>query len=317
MPSAKTEIVVAAAHVDAGAAEFDFVVDQSRKTAGVRCGNHALDREMGAVDAEFEVLQRGALGRQNMHVDTEDIAEHGERIADATLAIQREACWQRVEDGTVLTQRLLAGDGKHLAQVVGIDFLATEIDGRGVDVALQATGRDVDDQALDGEAGHALGRIDGETDHTFGGIEIGDDAVLHAAGFLVADADDLDIVRAARKNLALGARRQPADHADDLGGADVEDRNDVSPLRGKRLQARQAEMGRTENAHVRFAAFFRSFALCSTALLRRSSALPSIEPSCGLQDADRRLRCRAPEAARSHRAKPACPWRAARCVPAA
>ena len=121
----------------------------------------------------------------------------------------------------------------------------------------------------------SLVRIDGETDNALGGIEIGDDAVLHAAGFLVADADDFDIVRAARQDLALGARRQPADHADDLGGADVEDRDDMSPLGRKRLQARQAEMGRTENAHVRFAAFFRSFALCSTALLRRSSA-PSV-----------------------------------------
>ncbi len=67
------------------------------------------------------------------------------------------------------------------------------------------------------------------------------DAGLDAARTLVADADDLDVVRAAGQDLAFLARRQPADHADDLRRADIQHRNDMRPLRRKRLQARQAK----------------------------------------------------------------------------
>ena len=153
---------------------------------------------------------------------------------------------QRMQHGAILAQRLLAGGGQHFLQVVRLDFLAAEIDGRGIDVAAETAGRNVDDQAVDREAGHALGGIDGKADDAFERVEIGDHAGLDAARTLVADADDLDIVRAARQNLAFLARRQPADHADDLRRADIEHGNDMRPLRGKRLQARQTEMGRTE-----------------------------------------------------------------------
>ncbi|MCY1510604.1 hypothetical protein D9M68_449860 [compost metagenome] len=81
----------AAAHVDRGTAELDFVVDERCKTASIGGRHHALDREVSAVDAEFQVLERCTLGRQHMHVDAENVAEHGERITDAAFAIEREA----------------------------------------------------------------------------------------------------------------------------------------------------------------------------------------------------------------------------------
>jgi hypothetical protein len=51
----------------------------------------------------------------------------------------------------VLAQRLLAGCRQNLLQIVEFDFLAAEIDRRGVDVAAEAAGRQIDDQALDGQ----------------------------------------------------------------------------------------------------------------------------------------------------------------------
>ncbi|MCY1510605.1 hypothetical protein D9M68_449870 [compost metagenome] len=126
-----------------------------------------------------------------------------------------------MQDGAVGPQRLLAGGRQNLAQIVGVDFLTAEIDRRGVDVALQPAGRNVDDHAVDGKPGHTLGRVDREPHDAFDRIEIGDDTVLDAPRLLMADADDFDVVGAVRQDLALGARRQPADHADHLGRTDI------------------------------------------------------------------------------------------------
>jgi hypothetical protein len=186
---------------------------------------------MRTVDAELEVLKRGAFSRDDMHVDAENVAVHRQRIANAALAVEREACRQRMEDETILAQRLLAGCRQHLLQVVELDFLAAEIDRCSVDVAGKTAGRQIDDQALDRETGHALGRIDCQADDALERIEIGDRAGLDAARALVADADDFDVVRAAGENLALLARRQATDHADDLRRSDIEHGNNMRPLR--------------------------------------------------------------------------------------
>ena len=170
-----------------------------------------------------------------------------------------------MQDRPVLTHGLLACRHQNLAQIACFHFLAAEIDARGIDIACQPSGGNIDDQAVDGKARHALGRIDRKTDHAFQRVEIGDHAGFHAARTLMADADDFDLVGATRQDFAFLARRQPADHAHDLGRADVEHRNDVTALRRKRLQARQAEMGRTEKAHVFFSAFLRALVRASTA----------------------------------------------------
>ena len=67
----------------------------------------------------------------------------------------------------------------------------------------QPAGRQVDDQRIDGQPGHALGGVDGEPDRLLGAVEIDDDAGLHALRLLVADADDLDLVGAAAQELAF------------------------------------------------------------------------------------------------------------------
>ena len=115
---------------------------------------------MRAVDAKFEVLQRRAFDSHHMHVNAEKIAVHRQRIADTALAIQRIARRQRMQDRPVLTHGLLACRHQNLAQIACFHFLAAEIDARGVDIARQAAGGNIDDQAVDGQARHALSRID-------------------------------------------------------------------------------------------------------------------------------------------------------------
>ena len=165
-----------------------------------------------------------------MHVDAENVAIHGERIADATFSIQRIARRQRMQHGAVVAHRLLACGGQYALEIARFHFLAAEIDGGGIDVAGDAAGGDVDDQAVDGKPRHALGRIDGKPHDALDRFQIGDDAGLDAAGALMPDPDHLDMMGAVGKDFAFFARRQPADHANDFGRADVEHRNDMRPL---------------------------------------------------------------------------------------
>ena len=48
----------AAAEVDAGAAELRLVVDQRGQAAGIGRGDHALDRQVAAVDGKLEIAER-------------------------------------------------------------------------------------------------------------------------------------------------------------------------------------------------------------------------------------------------------------------
>ena len=61
----------------------------------------------------------------------------------------------------------------------------------------------IDDEGIDGQPGHALGSIDGKPDRLLGLSRSTIDAGLHAARFLVADADHLRLVRAAAQQLAF------------------------------------------------------------------------------------------------------------------
>ena len=102
----------AAAHVDAGRAELHLVVDQRRKPAGIGRRDHALDRQMAAVDAELEIAQRRGVGGHHMHVDAERVADHAARIADAALAVERVADRQRMHDLALGPQRLLGAGAR-------------------------------------------------------------------------------------------------------------------------------------------------------------------------------------------------------------
>ena len=140
-----------------------------------------------------------------------------------------------------------------------------EIDRRSVDVRTDATGGNIDDQALDREARHALGRIDGEAHDVFNRIEIGDHAGLDAMRTLVPETDHLDIMRAARQHGGFTARRQASDNADDLGRTDIENRNDMRPLGRQRPGARKTEGGATKDAHIFCSSFLSSLVRVSTA----------------------------------------------------
>ena len=72
------------------------------KAAGVGRGDHALDRQMAAVEAKLEIAERRRVGGDDMHVDAEPAADHAARIGDAALAVERIADRQRMDDGAAV-----------------------------------------------------------------------------------------------------------------------------------------------------------------------------------------------------------------------
>ena len=80
---------------------------------------------------------------------------------------------------------------------------------------------DVDDDALDLHAGHALGRIDRPADRAFRGFEIDDHPALQARRTLMADAEDAAAMGASPQSLRCISRIEFGDQADDFRGPDI------------------------------------------------------------------------------------------------
>ena len=211
-----------------------IAADQRGKPAGIRGRDHPLDRQVRTVDAEFEIAQRCRITGQDMHVHTQRVTDHAQRIADAALAVKRVARRQRMND-VALGGHGLAGSGQqNLPDVGAFGFMPTKVDGGRRCFALQPAGRHVDDQRIDRQAGHALSCINRVADHFFSRIKIGNDAGLHAFGAVMANADDADVVGTAAQQIALFARRKLADDAADLGGADVQHGDDAGAAGSRR-----------------------------------------------------------------------------------
>ena len=103
----------------------------------------------------------------------------------------------------------------------------------------------VDDDAVDLDARHPLGGVDGEADRVLGGVEIDDRAGLDAARALMADAQHLAAMGAPAQRVGALHRRQPRDQADDLRGADVEHRKHRALARGNLPHARRQRLERS------------------------------------------------------------------------
>ena len=190
----------AAAHVDAGGAEFGLVVDQRGKPAGVGRCNHALDRQMRAVDAELEIAERRRVGGHHVHVDAERLAEHAARIVHAALAVERVAGRQRMQDLPLgLERRLAPAASTLLMSAASTSWPPRSIVAEKISLFSRpaemltirlSTVRPAMRSAASTASRTAL----------LGLVQIDDDAGLDAARLLVADADHLDLVRAAAQD---------------------------------------------------------------------------------------------------------------------
>ena len=121
----------------------------------------------------------------------------------------------------------MRGRLQHFVDVVVADRFVRDRDFRIVKLRRQSPAGHVDDDALDFDAGHAFGGVDGETYCCFGGVEIDDGAAFDAARTLMTDAEHFAAMRSAAQRFG-SRRRQPGDEANDLRRADVEDRQDCA-----------------------------------------------------------------------------------------
>ena len=138
--------------------------------------------------------------------------------------------------GTHATQpgRVGAGGGRRLEHPVDValaDSLAAQANFGFEEMRGQPAARHVDDDAVDLDPRHALGGVDRKADRALGRVEIDDRARFHAARALMADAEHPAAMGALAQRRRSVHRRQARDQADDLGGADVEHRQD-GDLRG-------------------------------------------------------------------------------------
>jgi len=92
------------------------------------------------------------------------------------------------------------------------------------DTLIEATSGNIDDKAIDGQAGHALCGVDRKTDRLFSRIQIDDDTRLDATRTLMADAQHFHAVRAAWQQCAALMRTQPCDDAGNLARPDIQNR---------------------------------------------------------------------------------------------
>ena len=137
----------AAAHVDAGRAHLQFVVDQRGKPAGIGRRHHALDRKMRAVDAELEIAQRRCVAGQHMHVDAE--LRRRPCRADRGCRARRRARNRSAANATTSRSAFsacLAPAASTRLMSACVDLVAAEIDRGGEGFALQPAGRDIDDE---------------------------------------------------------------------------------------------------------------------------------------------------------------------------
>ena len=178
-----------------------------------------------------------------MHVDGELAADQAARIEHAGHAVQCVTGRQRMEHRLAGPQRMGRGMGKHALDVPVADRAGAQIDAGRVMLRGDAPAGQVDDDRLHLDLRHALGRVDRGTDRLLGAFEIDDRAALEAERALMADADDAgDMGAPAQPLIGLG-RVQLGDQADDLAGADVENRQRRALARRERTHPRREALG--------------------------------------------------------------------------
>ena len=175
-----------------------------------------------------------------MKIDAEFVADHALRIAHVLGRVEPEAGRQRVQDCPPGLGVRRGGGLEHVMNVVLGDGLAAQLRVRAVALRSQPPAGHVDDDAADLDAGHALGRVDRRGARLLRRLKIDDRAALHAARALMADAENLAAMGAPAQRLGRLHRRQAGDQAHDLGGADVEHRENGA-LAGRNLAHARSE----------------------------------------------------------------------------
>lgn len=159
-----------------------------------------------------------------MHIHAKAVAQHSKRLTDATLAVERITDGERMNEVTFGSQRLFCTSSQNAADICLFDFMAAKIDACGKGFAFETASRNIHDEAIDGQASHALGRIYRKADRLLGRIKVDNDAGFHAARTLMADAQHFHAMGASWQQRAAFMRAQPCDDTGNLARPNVQNR---------------------------------------------------------------------------------------------
>ena len=214
----------AAAHVDECSAELGLVVHERGKCGRIRRRHGRFDLQMTALDDQHQVAGRRSIAADDMQVGAEIVAHHPLGIANAARPIERKAGRQRMQHGAALPLRPRRGCFEHAMNIVVGNRPAADGDLRIVELRAEPAARQIDDDALDLDPGHAFGGIDGVADGVLRRAHIDDSAALDAARPAMADPENATAMRASAQRFGRLRRHQMGNQADHLRSADVEDR---------------------------------------------------------------------------------------------
>ena len=173
-----------------------------------------------------------------MHGGAELIAHHALGVADAGGGIHRKAIGQGMQHRPPLLGAARGGRLEHAPGVLLGHRPTPETHIAVEEVGAKPPARHIDDHAFDLHPRHALGGVDGQTDGVFSLFHVDDGAALHAARTLMADAQDAAAMGAPAQHVRGVRRHEARDQTGDLGGADIENREDGGLARRDRLHAR-------------------------------------------------------------------------------
>ena len=215
-----------------------------------------------------------------MKIEAEFVADHALRIAHVLGRVEPEGGRKRVQDCPPGLGVHRGRSFEHVVDVVFGDGLAAQLRIRAVAARSKAPAGHVDDDAADLDAGHALGRVDGQAYGMLRRMKIDDRAALDAVRALMADAEHLAAVGATAQSLGRLHRRQARDQAHDLGSADVEHREngalarrDLTHARSERFQA---------HGWAPFLAAWASAQAAAASSVNRTNTLPGTRKSSAI-----------------------------------
>jgi hypothetical protein len=132
--------------------------------------------------------KRRRVGRDDVDVDAEPVGEQPDRLLDALDPVDRVE--RRMACSTTWPPRSIAFPGvEQLVDVGLLDLVAAELDLDIGDVADEAAGAEACPHLVDGDARHALGKLDRLADRELARFHVGDVAALDAAAFALAGAE--------------------------------------------------------------------------------------------------------------------------------
>ena len=211
--------------------DFFFVLGQGGLRRSERLENYLRRRIPGAIDCLADVLRVGGRAGDDEDLRFEPRAGHSNGIANAVLNIDDVLLGDRVDHLAVGGDHDGAGHLVHAIHVPGADLTPANRHHPARHATLDVLAGDSGPYAINRNAGHQLGFLDGFADGLRRRLEIGDDFAPYTAGPRLPYPED----PYRRRGLPLHGDFR--DRGDGFRGADIQRGDEVRAHPGRRQAA--------------------------------------------------------------------------------